>query len=127
MWYVGLDWAETHHDVDVLDETGKRVGARTISHGLRNEIHSWLKRNLCDIVESLQERIKEHSWQNDAYAYLPRCVGSWGLPLQCLYGALLLVVLLFFSGLSSLVVVVSLRVGFLCLNLKSPPLAEQNR
>jgi transposase len=32
MWYVGLDWADTHHDVDVLDEVGKRVGARRFAH-----------------------------------------------------------------------------------------------
>ena len=27
-----LDWADTHHDVAVLDEAGKRVGARRFSH-----------------------------------------------------------------------------------------------
>ena len=32
MWYVGLDWADTHDDVDVLDEAGKRVGARRFPH-----------------------------------------------------------------------------------------------
>jgi transposase len=32
MWYVGLDWADTHHDVDVLNENGKHVGARRFSH-----------------------------------------------------------------------------------------------
>jgi len=32
MWYVGLDWADTHHDVEVLDEAGKRVGARRFAH-----------------------------------------------------------------------------------------------
>ncbi len=32
MWYVGLDWADTHHDVEVLDEAGKRVGARRFPH-----------------------------------------------------------------------------------------------
>jgi transposase len=32
MWYVGLDWADTHHDVDVLDEAGKRMGARRFAH-----------------------------------------------------------------------------------------------
>jgi len=32
MWYVGLDWADTHHDVAVLDEAGKRVGARRFAH-----------------------------------------------------------------------------------------------
>jgi transposase len=32
MWYVGLDWADTHHDVEVLDEEGLRVGARRFAH-----------------------------------------------------------------------------------------------
>lgn len=44
MWYVGLDWAETHHDVEVLDETGKRVGIRRFSaspKGLQ-ELHQFL-------------------------------------------------------------------------------------
>ena len=26
MWYVGLDLADTHHDVEVQDEGGLRVG-----------------------------------------------------------------------------------------------------
>lgn len=32
MWYVGLDWADTHHDVVVLDEAGRRVGTRRFAH-----------------------------------------------------------------------------------------------
>lgn len=32
MWYVGLDWADTHHDVAVLNEVGKQVGARRFAH-----------------------------------------------------------------------------------------------
>jgi transposase len=32
MWYVGLDWADTHHDVLVLDEAGQRVGQRRVAH-----------------------------------------------------------------------------------------------
>lgn len=32
MWYVGLDWADTHHDVEVLDEAGSRVGSRRFAH-----------------------------------------------------------------------------------------------
>jgi len=32
MWYVGLDWVDTHHDVEVLDEAGKRVGVRRFAH-----------------------------------------------------------------------------------------------
>lgn len=44
MWYVGLDWADTHHDIEVLDEAGKRVGARRFAHtadGL-NELKQFL-------------------------------------------------------------------------------------
>jgi transposase len=44
MWYVGLDWADTHHDVEVQDEGGKRVGARRFAHshaGL-NELKAFL-------------------------------------------------------------------------------------
>jgi transposase len=60
MWYVGLDWADTHHDVEVLDEAGKRVGARRFSHshdGL-NELKQLLlsiaasPENLACIVET---------------------------------------------------------------------------
>lgn len=32
MWYVGLDWADTHHDVEVLDEAGSPVGRRRFAH-----------------------------------------------------------------------------------------------
>jgi transposase len=32
MWYVGLDWADTHHDVEVQDEAGQRVAARGFAH-----------------------------------------------------------------------------------------------
>jgi transposase len=44
MWYVGLDWADTHHDVEVLDEAGRRVGSRRFAHsheGL-NELKAFL-------------------------------------------------------------------------------------
>ena len=44
MWYVGLDWADTHHDVEVLDEAGKRVGARRFAHSHKglNELKQFL-------------------------------------------------------------------------------------
>lgn len=32
MWYVGLDWADTHHDVVVQDEAGRRVASRRFTH-----------------------------------------------------------------------------------------------
>jgi Transposase and inactivated derivatives len=39
MWYVGIDWAETHHDLAVINEAGKLVGTRRFEHnptGLNN-------------------------------------------------------------------------------------------
>lgn len=35
MWYVGLDWSDTHHDVVVLDEAGHRVGTQRFAHSLK--------------------------------------------------------------------------------------------
>lgn len=32
MWYVGLDWADQHHDIVVLDEAGHQAGSRRIAH-----------------------------------------------------------------------------------------------
>jgi transposase len=32
MWYVGLDWSDTHHDVVVLDEAGHQVGTQRFAH-----------------------------------------------------------------------------------------------
>jgi transposase len=32
MWYVGIDWADTHHDVLVIDEKGRQVGSLRIDH-----------------------------------------------------------------------------------------------
>ena len=34
MLFVGLDWAETHHDVAVMDEGGRVVTARRVAEGL---------------------------------------------------------------------------------------------
>ncbi len=32
MWYVGIDWADTHHDALVIDEKGRQVGSLRIDH-----------------------------------------------------------------------------------------------
>jgi len=32
MWYVGLDWADEHHDLVILDEAGRQVGSRRVAH-----------------------------------------------------------------------------------------------
>jgi len=53
MWYVGLDWADTHHDVAVLDEAGKRVGARRFAHS--HEGLNELKQFLLSIAPSPED------------------------------------------------------------------------
>jgi transposase len=32
MWYVGIDWADTHHDAVVIDEKGHQVGSLRVDH-----------------------------------------------------------------------------------------------
>jgi transposase len=32
MWYAGIDWANEHHDVLVIDETGRQVGTLRVDH-----------------------------------------------------------------------------------------------
>ena len=32
MWYVGIDWADTHHDALVLDEKGQQRGSLRVDH-----------------------------------------------------------------------------------------------
>lgn len=32
MWFVGIDWADQHHDVVVLSATGERMGQRRVAH-----------------------------------------------------------------------------------------------
>ena len=32
MWYAGIDWADQHHDVVVINEAGQQVGARRVAH-----------------------------------------------------------------------------------------------
>jgi len=32
MWFAGIDWADTHHDALVIDETGRQVGSLRVAH-----------------------------------------------------------------------------------------------
>ena len=32
MWYAGIDWADEHHVIVVLDEKGQQVPTRQFSH-----------------------------------------------------------------------------------------------
>src|SRR5258707_53657 len=54
MWYVGVDWADTHHDVVVLDEAGRRVGSRRFAHSPEG-LHE-LQAFLLGIAASPEER-----------------------------------------------------------------------
>ncbi len=44
MWFAGVDWADTHHDVLVIDDAGRKQGVRRVMHspeGLR-ELNEFL-------------------------------------------------------------------------------------
>jgi hypothetical protein len=32
MWFVGVDWADSKHDILVLDEAGHKLGSRQVAH-----------------------------------------------------------------------------------------------
>jgi transposase len=44
MWYIGLDWADTHHDAEIMNEQGKRVDTQRFAHSLEglNKLKVWL-------------------------------------------------------------------------------------
>jgi transposase len=48
MVFVGIDWAEAHHDICLLDEQGKLLGKRRVSEGLEG-------------VRQLHELVAEHA------------------------------------------------------------------
>ena len=31
-WFAGIDWADTHHDVMVIDERGQQAGSLRVAH-----------------------------------------------------------------------------------------------
>jgi transposase len=55
MWYVGLDWADQHHDLVVLDEAGRRVGSRRVAHS--QEGLQELKQFLLSITRHFEELV----------------------------------------------------------------------
>jgi hypothetical protein len=32
MWYAGIDWADDHHDVVVLDDSGRQITSKRVAH-----------------------------------------------------------------------------------------------
>ena len=53
MLFVGVDWAEAHHDVCVLDVDGKLLGRRRIADSLAGvgELHSLVAEHLGEFDE----------------------------------------------------------------------------
>lgn len=45
MWFAGIDWADAHHEVVVIDEAGTRVGQVRVSHSADgvNQLIAWLR------------------------------------------------------------------------------------
>jgi transposase len=55
MWYAGIDWADQHHDVVVIDATGQRVGQLRVPHSAEgvSQLCAWL-RQIGDIATCLE-------------------------------------------------------------------------
>ena len=53
MLFVGDDWAEDHHDVEVVDEAGKRLGKKRVPEGVAGlaQLHSLIADHLPDDAE----------------------------------------------------------------------------
>jgi transposase len=45
MWFAGIDWADAHHEVVVIDEAGTRVGQLRVPHSAHGVDHliTWLR------------------------------------------------------------------------------------
>jgi len=52
MIFVGDDWAEAHHDVYLMDESGRRLGSQRLPEGLTG-------------IRQLHELIAEHAEEPD--------------------------------------------------------------
>src|SRR5215472_15489603 len=54
MWYAGIDWADTHHVIVVLNEQGQQVATRQVAHTVEGLDH--LTTFLLGIVETPQRQ-----------------------------------------------------------------------
>jgi hypothetical protein len=63
MWYVGLEWADTHHNVEVPYLAGKRVGVRRFAHSHQglNELKQFVLSIATDRAAGVHCR--NQSWQ----------------------------------------------------------------
>ena len=53
MLFVGDDWAEDHHDVEILDRDGKRLGRARLPEGMAGmtRLHEMISEHLDDAVD----------------------------------------------------------------------------
>jgi transposase len=86
MWYAGIDWADQHHDVLVIDEQGHQVGSLRIDHSpqglvrlttfLQQILGSFPKEQMACIIETthglLIAHLLETGWP--VYPVNPRTV-----------------------------------------------------
>ena len=56
MLFVGDDWAEDHHDVEVMDPTGKKLAAARLPEGVAGitALHELIGRHLGEHAESAE-------------------------------------------------------------------------
>lgn len=52
MWYAGLDWADAHHDVVIIDEQGKQLSHKRVTHSAEGitELITYIK-GVGDVAE----------------------------------------------------------------------------
>jgi hypothetical protein len=51
--FIGDDWAEDHHDVEVQDETGRRLAGVRLSEGMEGiaKLHALIARHGGEVLE----------------------------------------------------------------------------
>ena len=53
--FVGLDWAEDHHDVFIEDDTGRRLGDGRLPEGVEGvaRFHEWVARHVDEPADAV--------------------------------------------------------------------------
>lgn len=64
MWFAGIDWANAHHDIVIIDETGRRVGSRRVAHSPQglNDLMTFLESIIGSEKDQVACIILHQSW-----------------------------------------------------------------
>jgi hypothetical protein len=56
--FLGDDWAEDHHDIELQDELGRRLGKAKLEEGIAGTVrlHALIAEQLCEDGEPAQVR-----------------------------------------------------------------------